>query len=113
MIRLTITAGTGEDRNGNAIPGDKLAQAMAEIRGRLAATFGGFSEFTGQGGWINGDGRLVMEPCARFVVLTDDGHGTDAAARMVQRALNQASVLVEVETIAAEFVNAEPEKIAA
>jgi hypothetical protein len=111
--RITITAGIGEDRHGDAIGEPALSLALSTIRGKLAATFGGFTETEATGGWIDGNGRMVMEDSRRWIVLTESSETTSdeeaiAAARMVQLALNQQAVMVEVETVAATFVQAKP-----
>lgn len=118
MNRLTITAGTGEDRHGSTIAPHALARALATIRGELATLFGGFTETQAIGGWVNPEGRMVMEPSARWIALADTI--TEETARRVAlevgRVLNQAAVVWELETIAAGFAevaHAEPERAAA
>lgn len=109
MNRITITAGIGEDRHGATVAPDALAATLATIRARFASTFGGYTETDATGGWIAPDGRLVVEPAKRWTLLTDadaaDAYALgEAAARMVGRGLNQASVVLEVEPVKVTFV---------
>ena len=113
MQRITITAGIGEDRNGNAMSDESVAEMLATIRARLAATFGGYTETDAMGGWINESGRLVVEPSKRWILLTDANAKdadelADAAARVIGRGLRQAAVVIERETIAGRFVDIAP-----
>ena len=112
MERITITAGTAEDRTGAAIAPETLAQALATIRGTLARMFGGYTEADTYGGWIADDGRLVTEPGKRWTILAGPAadaaeSNANAAAEVVRVALNQSAVVLEVETVRAEFVTAE------
>lgn len=96
MNRITITAGTGEDRHGRAIPADVLPAKLERIRAYLAQEYGGFTELETIGGWADDTGRLVMETGRRWVIATADPFTTGrAAADYVRRALNQASVMLE------------------
>lgn len=109
MQRITITAGTGEDRNGQALDAQTVTQALASIRAKLAHTFGGYTERETLGGWINSAGTLVTEPGRQWIALTDkpardaDPLAEDVAA-FVRDALLQQSVMVESETVYGRFV---------
>jgi hypothetical protein len=104
MQRITITAGTGEDRHGNALPAQTLQQALASIRAKLAHTFGGYTERESLGGWINSAGILITEPGRQWIALTDKSARdadplADDVAAYVRDALLQQSVMVESETV--------------
>jgi hypothetical protein len=112
MQRIAITAGIGYDRHGNALDAQHVQTALAGIRATLARAFGGYTETESLGGWINGAGELVTEPGRRWVALASitAGEAMEAAhavASYARDALRQESVLIERDTIEAEF-NAEP-----
>lgn len=109
MKRFTITAGTGFDSRGDAIALDVLAAKLAVIRSHLAGKFGGFTETETVGGWLNGVGELVLEHGRRWIVLADDSidYSGQDAARYVGRMLDQSAVMLETESVPAEFVAAE------
>ncbi len=46
---------------------------------RIARAAGGVTVTRGQGAWIDGNGRLVAEPCAIFLVGAADGGVTESA----------------------------------
>lgn len=111
MQRITITAGVGEDRNGRPLDAQHLAQAYAGIRAKLAHAFGGYTERETYGGWINDAGELVTEPGRQWIALTDmpardADPAADAVAEYVRGQLNQASVMLETETVYGRFVSA-------
>lgn len=108
MARVTITAGTGEDRHGVPLSSSSVALALATIRGHLAATFGGFTETDTLGGWVDDGGRLVMEQGKRWTILADVPREEAAAqAEVVRRALNQAAVVLEFEPdVSGQFIAA-------
>lgn len=108
MQRITITAGTGFDRHGNPLDAQDVQTALAGIRATLARAFGGYTETESLGGWINGAGDLVTEPGRRWIALASitAGEAMDAAravAEYARDALRQESVLIERDTIEAEF----------
>ena len=108
MQRITITAGIGYDRNGAALHAQDVQQALAGIRATLARAFGGYTEAETVGGWINGAGELVTEPGRRWVALADlrrdeARQAARAVADYVRDALQQESVLIELDTSTAEF----------
>lgn len=107
MNRLTITTGIGEDRNGQAIRSSVYVRALARIREWLAREHGGFTEVDTNGGWINPSGALVMEGGKRFIVLTAEPFAGHRTADFIRRALNQESVVLEVErNVSVAFVDA-------
>lgn len=116
--RITITAGTGFDRDGRALSAQRVAQALATIRATLAQTFGGYTETDTLGGWVDGSGELVTEPGKRWTVVeVEEMAGLDSTraagwyvAGRIAAELGQASVLLEVEPVAvAAFV--EPQTV--
>lgn len=115
MNRITITAGTGEDRHGRAIPAAELAAKLERIRAYLAQEYGGFTELETIGGWADDTGRLVMEPGRRFVIASADPFWDGReAADYVRRALNQASVMLERDARAdVSFIDAGQDEAAA
>lgn len=102
MNRVTITLGTGEDRDGAPLDPALVESALAAIRVRFAA-LGGFTETETLGGWLH-DGQLATEPGRRFVLITE----ADGAqlAREAARALHQHSALLEVEPVNAQLIEA-------
>lgn len=115
MNRITITAGTGEDRHGRAIPADVLPAKLERIRAYLAQEYGGFTELETTGGWADDTGRLVLETGRRFIIASADPFWDGReAADYVRRALNQASVMLERDARAdVQFVDAGREAAAA
>lgn len=116
MYRLTFTAGIGEDHAGEPLAVPEVNRALAHIRSHLANVFGGYTETQATGGWINPNGRLVVEPSIRWIVLTDADHAPDAVediARVIGHELRQASVVWEREAIAAGFTDTAPEAMPA
>ena len=108
MQRITITAGTGYDATGNALSAQDVQTALAGIRATLARAFGGYTEAETMGGWINGAGELVTEPGRRWIALASitAGEAMEAAhavADYARDALRQESVLIERDTVEAEF----------
>jgi hypothetical protein len=108
MQRITITAGTGYDRHGEPLQAQDVQTALAGIRATLAGAFGGYTEAETVGGWINGAGELVTEPGRRWVALANITAGdamkaARAVAEYARDTLRQESVLIERDTIEAEF----------
>lgn len=113
MYRYTFTAGTDFDTRGQAIADDVREVALVAIRAQLAQSFAGYTETDTRGGWMNPKTReLVTEAGKRWVVVSGDGaahpgDGLDIGERMagyIAAVLNQSTVLLEREEIAAQFV---------
>lgn len=109
MQRITITAGTGQDRNGRDIDPQELQTALAGIRATLAGAFGGYTERETYGGWINDAGELVTEPGRQWVALTDKpareaDPAAEAVAEYVRAMLKQEAVVLETETVHGRFI---------
>lgn len=66
---ITLTIGTGFDKDNNPLtnPEDKLK----DIRKTIALAFGGYTEASAFGGWVNPKGVLVEEPTKVFSIATD------------------------------------------
>lgn len=74
---------------------------------RLAETFGGFTETTARGGWIDPDGELVTERVTSVESVRMDGDAPSAeavarsTAEWVAEKTDEHSVMWEVETVSA------------
>jgi len=97
MLDVRVGIGLGEDRNGRAIhPGD--SDAIVDRICRLAAkATGGYTTVDCDGGWTNGEGRLVKEPGIILYVMFPESVRTDTIrnfAKLVGRAANQECVVL-------------------
>lgn len=110
MHKITITAGITQDRDGNSIH-DSLSK-LQRIRNKMAREFGGYTETSTYGGWINPKGELVEEIGRQFVILADTVPGVygkaHKLAEFVSFELNQDSVILEVVETSANFINQPP-----
>lgn len=102
--RITITAGLGIDLNGQLIPKESAIAAIESIRKHIASATGGFTETPANGGWVNRNGELLQEPSIRWITLADNDDKAQELAYFAAKALNQESVLLEVEEVRAHVV---------
>lgn len=98
MLSHTITAGIGCDKDGAAMLCP--SSAMACIRLRLAAEFGGYSETVVRGGYLHANGEFVNEESRTWTIVTNKP--IEPACEFIRAALNQESVLLV--TIAPKLV---------
>lgn len=112
---ITLTAGTEQDRNGRTLPTSVKDPAFQSIRKHLAATFGGFTETNGFGGWLDDHGNQVLEECKVWTIVTDlSAESARVSGRVlasgIAAMLNQSAVLCTVQEVNAGFVpNAIPD----
>lgn len=102
MYKITITAGVGFTADGSPIDAGKLAMILAELRVAFARQFGGYTETTGHGGWVDDAGALVEEESRQWTILTDRASSVaDAQMKANQMAafiaakLDQQAVMAE------------------
>lgn len=85
----------------NAIP----ERVSRTVKGRLADTFGGFTETQTRGGWVNGDGELITESVTKVesVRMDDDAPNAEAIAKStaswVESKTDEDVVMWEVEQV--------------
>jgi hypothetical protein len=83
----------------------ELESRKATARLLLANTFGGFTEFSGYGGWINPTGGLILEPCISLAVSSESITEANKIASELCAIFNQDCVLVTVARLdSLEFV---------
>jgi len=100
--RINFYIGIGQDRDGVAITEPDLCLALANIRGVVAAEFGGYTETAAQGGWKNDAGELVLEPSIMLSTVTDRSNVEYRATKLagyMARQLNQSAVMVTIEPL--------------
>ncbi len=102
--KVTFAIGQRFDRVGVEIFSLGLKKNLA--RNKTAELFGGYSELTAEGGWVNGKGILITEPSMLLVVYTDlDYDVCEIHAEWLAELFNQESVMVAVEPVTTlEFV---------
>ncbi len=95
MKLVQITTGIGEDAKGKSI---KNPEGMLKtVRKDLGKTFGGYTEVSTRGGWVNDSGRLVEEDTRTYQIATDAKRDTIiTAARRVRDTMQQHSVFVVI-----------------
>ncbi len=104
--RVSYHVGTGFNSHGNQLT--DLDARFKSARMGLAGLFGGFTEVSGTGGWIDGKGILVLEPSTTYAVYTDDLAAVDIAAELLRVTFDQSSVLVARDTVTMAFHEAKP-----
>lgn len=97
--RISIITGVGEDASGVVLAKDTVENGLNRIRTRLSQEAGGFTESSVNGGWLNGDGRVVTEPGRRFEILAPTADRAMDYARIVGTELHQNSVALQVEQL--------------
>ncbi len=69
-------------------------------RAKTAEVFGGYSEISASGGWVNAKGLLVTEPSVLFVVYTDKDYDVcETHAEWLAELFDQESVMLAVEPV--------------
>jgi hypothetical protein len=100
MTKLEITLGLENDRTGAKLSGKTSKLALAQIRQRLVDTYGGASQYFGQGIWKSPDGLVVGEKIVTFVCYVPDSQGNfpypQATCQELGKILNQHSVALAI-----------------
>lgn len=97
--RITFTCGTGFDCNGKPLDDLTKTRAKKAVRTGLASGFGGYSETTGHGGWLDDSGSLVEEQNVTWVVIASSIEHAESTAGWIAGCFNQSAVMLQVETL--------------
>lgn len=111
MHLLQLTAGCGENKNGQAIDETTIINALTQIRELLSVTFGGYTELDSIGGWMH-EGRLVQEKGKTWqVAITDKLRLTYAEhiAKVAAKILDQHSVFMVLDGVP-QFIEQQSEE---
>lgn len=109
-FQITIIAGIGFDKDGDAITAAQREMALEAVRQELADKVGGYTEMDSVGGWNGPDGALIQEAGKTWTLVYENASGAKAQAMAstlagyVRRAFNQNSVLSSVVESHAFFV---------
>jgi hypothetical protein len=88
---------------------DKADSVISDLTAKMAATFGGYSQYTGEGGWEGENGR-VTENHVRLVVNTAEWDREKfkeylvIEAEYVKDVLDEEAVLIEIHEMEMELV---------
>jgi hypothetical protein len=105
-MKIDITFGIGEDRDGNPIAPDVAEANILRIAKLASDLFGGCSLTRHDGAWVNGEGRLVTEPSLTLSVAADGGADPLPLAQYARKLLQQDTVLVQTYASNVQFVAA-------
>lgn len=105
--KVTLSVGTEYDKHGMPITPTQRVKALSRLRIKLAEMFGGYTETTHNGGWINPDSQLVQETSVSFqmIIGEDKLKLVSSAANWARVLLLQEQVLVTREAIEFEFMD--------
>lgn len=106
MFEVKFYLGLGKDRDGNTLSPEFVRTRLSRVRQRLAMEFGGYTEYSHMGGWVEdrATGYVVTEVGVTFVVVTDSiGLVRDTAAA-IRDGFDQSAVLVTMTKVESEFV---------
>jgi hypothetical protein len=91
MARGTIIIPNADDATGAVVE---------EIEHHLADRFGGYSSYSGRGGWVAGNGDLIREPHRKLVVSSENREQIErvfeACAEYVKDELDEDAVFTEI-----------------
>lgn len=93
QYKFTFTAGTGVTHDGSTITSGELLEASVRIRTELANRFGGYTETSGMGGWVDDNGHLVEESSRTWECITPVKGGPTTAKRAEVTAQHVASFI--------------------
>lgn len=112
--RLTFTAGIGKTHDGRSIDEVTARRRVGLIRRGLAEGFGGYTETSARGGWIDSAGQLVEEPARTWTVFTERNALAEGTAQWIADVLEQESVVMteELLTHAARFIGRSSAEVA-
>lgn len=57
--------------------------------------YGGYTLITGEGGWVDNNGKLYVEPCYILIIFTDKGTNYMQIINRIKTTFNQSAVLFE------------------
>lgn len=98
-MQVSITVGIGQDSAGLPIPVGHQVEALHHCIAQASNLFGGCTANQGLGGWVDDNGKLIVEPSVTFSILSDAIDVQDKAeqfAEICREAYNQTSVLLTV-----------------
>ena len=102
LVEVTITAGIGNDKNGNALHPQVVALALSWAKMNLCNIAGGVTVHEAVGGWVNpATGEVVSEHSRVFVVLTvaEKVDALKVAAAQLRDQLSQSCVAFVVRPV--------------
>lgn len=108
VLKVSLFVGTGKDKNDAPIP-DRTVNSVQDLASRvLSAEFGGVTLYRHVGAWIGANGP-VTENGFTIVSFSDKPREATTAvlvsvAAEIRDQLNQACVLVSIESAQIEFV---------
>ncbi len=110
MIKVEFGFGIEEDKDGNGISPQKLRNdLLPSIESFAAQTFGNYTLYQTDGGWINPQGRLVQERGMTLMVLVSPDRVNldrviNSMATTVRDSLKQVCVAVTQTEVDSVFV---------
>lgn len=103
-MRYEIAYGVGFDRHSVPIPLGTVAKFDREIVIHACNRFGGCNLVSGQGGWKDDAGSIVLEESRVLTINTEKGGAVAIFAEWVRSQLNQTAVIVTAIDVEPEFV---------
>ena len=110
MHKIVITAGTRYTGRGTQLTTRHRGDAIENVRHEILKRAGGYTEIDTEGAWENSEGTTVTEFGKRWEILRDITHDGSVysigrqLARHVAAELDQASVVLEISEVQAEFI---------
>lgn len=105
MHKLTIIVGVQENAQGDIISDKDRALGLRNTRALLASEYGGYTETTTMGGWLNPEERLVTELGRKFEVYAEETDNAKEVARLIARYMQQHSVVLDITPSNMMFIN--------
>jgi hypothetical protein len=84
--------------------GKDITFAHETLARELASTFGGFTAFNVQGGWVNGEGKLYLDAGRAYDVAMADTEENAAKLRGIARGIGK---LTHQEAVYLRYANGE------
>lgn len=116
-MRIVFGIGTGQDRDGNTIRYADAALLITEAVTLVSQEYGGCFVVEGDGGWIDGKGKLLTERGIQIIV---EKHGDYVAsnvlrirdtANLLRIVFKQSSVVVSVSPSEVFFVEEQASEV--
>jgi len=63
---------------------DNYCEASEHIKKALGGKFGGWTELSGSGGWVNDSGEVIEEPVSVFVSFGEDMYKTGGVVNLLR-----------------------------
>ena len=106
MFEVKFYLGLGKDRDGNTLSSEFVRTRLSRVRQRLAMEFGGYTEYSHAGGWVEDRATdyVVTEIGATFVVITDNAGIVRDTAAAIRDEFRQSAVLVTMSKVESTFV---------